>query len=303
MTNCGPGGSGIESCCTSLPVTGGTFYRTYTNNGDGGTGEADPATVSSFRLDRYLVTVGRFRQFVAAWSAGWTPPAGSGKHTHLNAGQGLVNAGATTDAGIVYETGWATADNGSIQATQANLSSCAWGSWTSIAGGQENSPMSCVNWYEAAAFCIWDAAFLPSDAEWEYAAAGGSEQREYPWGSADPGYANQYAIYECNYPNSFNSCGSWSFAPVGTTTLGVGAWGQFDLAGEVNEWNLDVPVVPIGFANPCADCTNVTTIPKDRVFRGGDASESASYFPLTTRTSLPPAEFEPGVGFRCARTP
>src|SRR5271165_983105 len=59
MTNCGPGGSGTESCCTSLPVTGGTFYRTFTNDGTGPTEEADPATVSGFRLDKYLVTVGR----------------------------------------------------------------------------------------------------------------------------------------------------------------------------------------------------------------------------------------------------
>jgi hypothetical protein len=51
MTNCG---ASSESCCTSIDVTGGTYYRTYTNNGTGATGEADPATVSSFRLDKYL---------------------------------------------------------------------------------------------------------------------------------------------------------------------------------------------------------------------------------------------------------
>ncbi len=57
MTDCGPGGSGTESCCTSLEVTGGTFYRTYDDTDawqspatlapDGGPiDEADPATVS-----------------------------------------------------------------------------------------------------------------------------------------------------------------------------------------------------------------------------------------------------------------
>jgi formylglycine-generating enzyme required for sulfatase activity len=60
-------GSGSESCCTSLEVTpNGPYYRTYANSGSGPSGEADPATVSAFRLDKYLVTVGRFRQFVNA---------------------------------------------------------------------------------------------------------------------------------------------------------------------------------------------------------------------------------------------
>ncbi len=99
LTNCG---AMSESCSTSLEVEGGTFYRTYTNDGSGPTGEADPATVSGFRMDKYLVTVGRFRRFVKAWDggsgldggAGYDPPAGSGKHTHLNGGQGLASEAA-----------------------------------------------------------------------------------------------------------------------------------------------------------------------------------------------------------------
>ena len=124
MTNCG---ASSESCCTSLEVTGGTFYRTYCERlASGPTGEADPATVSGFRLDKYLVTVGRFRQFVNAvlppdGGTGWLPPAGSGKHTHLNGGQGLATVGASPDAGVVYEPGWATSDNSNIAPTNANL--------------------------------------------------------------------------------------------------------------------------------------------------------------------------------------
>ena len=114
-----PGGTGSASCCTSLEVVGGTYSRTYTNSGSGPTGTADPATVSNFRLDEYEVTVGRFRQFVTAWNggSGWTPPAGSGKHTHLNGGQGLANSGS---AGT-YETGWVTSDNSNIAPTNGNL--------------------------------------------------------------------------------------------------------------------------------------------------------------------------------------
>ena len=59
--------------------------------------------------------------------------------------------------------------------------------------------MNCINSYEAVAFCIWDGGFLPTLSEWGYAAAGGNEQREYPWGATAPGTANQYAIYNCYY--------------------------------------------------------------------------------------------------------
>jgi hypothetical protein len=94
-------------------VIGGTFYRSYDLQVggmllglDGGPGgEADPVTVSTFMLDKYEVTVGRFRRFVDAWNGGWLPVGGAGKHTHLNGGYGL-NA---TDGG--YEPGWLASDD------------------------------------------------------------------------------------------------------------------------------------------------------------------------------------------------
>ncbi|HSY23936.1 MAG TPA: hypothetical protein VK841_17530 [Polyangiaceae bacterium] len=92
---------------------------------DGGTAESNPATISSVRIDKYDVTVGRFRQFVSAWNGGYTPPVGSGIHTHLNSGLGLVNSGApSSDAGAAYETGWSTAWNSAIAPTNSNLA-CA----------------------------------------------------------------------------------------------------------------------------------------------------------------------------------
>ncbi len=259
MTNCG---HSSESCCTSLEVAGGSFFRTYTNNGDGGGGEADPATVSGFRLDKYLVTVGRFRQFVnAVWpadgGAGWSPPAGSGKHAHLNGGLGLVDVGAAADAGTAYEPGWdATNWNPYIAPSSANLAcggSNGPSTWTSLPGSQENLPINCVNWYQAYAFCIWDGGFLASEAEWEYVAAGGDKQLEYPWGSSPPGTASQYAIYGSYYPSGSGSyTGIANVAPVGTATAGAASWGQLDMAGEFWQWNLDWATA--AYVNPCVDC-------------------------------------------------
>ena len=169
MQSCAPGGAGLtncgsdagESCCTSLEVSGGAYYRTYDGNAvlladggvelaaDGGaTGLGDPANVSGFRLDKYLVTVGRFRQFVSAWNggAGWLPAAGSGKHTHLNGGLGLA-AAPNVDAGQTYEPGWVASDDSNIAPTNGNLA-CEppYYTWTDTAGSQENLPINCVVW-------------------------------------------------------------------------------------------------------------------------------------------------------------
>jgi len=166
-----------------------------------------------------------------------------------------------------------------------------------------------VNWYEAYAFCIWDGGFLPSEAEWEYAAAGGSEQRNYPWGPVDPGTAppNEYAIYgdsvgNCYYPNGLESCtGPSNFAPVGSATGGAGKWGQFDLVGEVWEWQLDWEDA---YVHPCADCAGLSELPSSsRVIRGGAFNYAAARLvPWSVNGSVPTSRYN-GIGFRCARIP
>ena len=131
LTNCG---ASRESCCTSLAVTGGTFYRNWTDF---------PATLSAFRLDKYDVTVGRFRRFVAAWNAGYEPTPGSGKHAYLNDGKGLATGGV--DAGDGYEPGWAATYNVNVSPTDANLE-CGlpdpgyFYTWTTSAGARETDP-------------------------------------------------------------------------------------------------------------------------------------------------------------------
>ena len=293
VTTCGASG---ESCCTSLDVPGGTYYRTYASSGGGPTGEADPATVSGFRLDKYEVTVGRFRQFVNAWNggAGWLPAEGSGKHTHLNGGRGLVDVGV-----VAYEPGWATSDNGQVAPNDANLAcESQFDTWTTLAAQNESLPINCVNWWESYAFCAWDGGFLPSEAEWEYASAGGSQQLDYPWGSTDPGTTNLYAIYDCYYPSGSGPC-TGGAAPVGTATLGVGLWGQLDLAGNVNEWNLDWFA---RYADPCTDCAYLTAA-SYRVVRGGYFYNDPSYMLPAGRSDDPPAVRSVCIGFRCARAP
>jgi formylglycine-generating enzyme len=305
MSTCGAGGSGAESCCTSPRVPGGTFFRGYTNTGNGPTYEGNPATLSPFRLDKYPVTVGRFRQFLKAFNAGtWkdTVTAGSGKHAHLNEGKGLEAAGAPG----THEPGWVLEDDDLVAPSPTNLQCDTSASWTSTIGDGENRPMTCVNWYEAAAFCIWDGGFLPSEAELEFAEAGGAEQRKYPWGSTDPGTACpgtgcDYAIYGCYYPSGSGTCGSvLSVAPVGYARLGVGRWGQMDLVGNVWAWNLDRYDTPL---DPCNDCANVSNL-AGRVIRGGAFWFNASVLLSVTRYNNQAATNRGSdAGVRCARSP
>ena len=311
MTNCGsPGGS----CCVSALVTGGSYQRTYdpsdagTAATDGGdAGGADPATVSNFRLDELDVTVGRFRQFVkvvaptADGGAAWLPTAGSGKHAHLNGGLGLADIGSAADAGAANEPGWVASDDSKVSPTDVNLVSCgAASTWTPAAGANENLPINCVTWAEAYAFCIWDGGFLPSEAEWEYAAADGNARRAYPWGATDPGTMNRYAIYNCNYPDGSGVCGnSGNIAPVGTPTLGAGAWGQLDLAGNVWQWSLDWYA---NYVSPCADCVHATG-GSSRVLRGGSFREDISSLQPPFRNANDPGLRNDFVGIRCARKP
>ncbi|WP_437594993.1 formylglycine-generating enzyme family protein [Sorangium sp. So ce1000] len=291
-------------------VTGGTFYRTYSNNGSGATGTRDPATVSSFRLDKYELTVGRFRQYVNYLVAGGSPPAaGSGKHTHLNGGQGVADSGKRGS----FEPGWNSSwdryiptGQGAAATWTKNLTPTVYGTWTDKAGDNEMLPLTFMNWYEAHAFCIWDGGFLPTEAEWKYAAAGGDEQRMYPWGSMDPGSGNQVAIYDCYYPTGRrgNCTGVVNVPDVGSTPLGVGRFGQWDLSGSVWEWNLDVYA---NYASPCEDCANLTG-GTNRVLPGGGFHTGLMPYLLSSNRSA--VAYDPGnyrgdygVGVRCARTP
>jgi formylglycine-generating enzyme len=314
------GAASKDDCCASDEVRAGSFFRDY--DGVDALDMSHPASVSQFRLDRYEVTVGRFRQFVNATlagdaSPGWAPDGGSGKHTHLNGGNGLSSGG---DAAITFESGWdpswdAYVPNDEadwdIQLTQCSPEASIEGaptwtppdSWTPATGADENLPITCVNWYQAYAFCIWDGGFLPSTTEWNYAAAGGPLQYEYAWGFTNPGRNVDLANYGCFYPPKpfGNYCeGLGNLLPVGSVPAGVGVWGQMDLTGNVSEWILDSDPAP--YALPCVDCAT-TASGSTRGVRGGSCLSSLSVLSIPDEMYTPPAQPSGQYGLRCARLP
>jgi sulfatase modifying factor 1 len=293
---CGLNGS--EDCCTSPLVTGGTFYRSYDGEGSY-TSKAYPATVSDFRLDKFEITVGRFRKFVAAYS------------------QNMIPAGAGKNPNDASDPGWNAAWNTSLPTDAAALAASLHGTnqtWTPNAGANEDRPVNYINWLEASAFCIWDDGRLPTEAEWNYAAAGGSEQRRYPWGAAAPG-AN-LAVYGCDYNPHVGYCpgGVADIALVGSVSAGNGKWGQADLAGNLSEWTLDWAVSPYA-QTPCINCANTTEGQKQwdgneaaKVIRGGSFVPDNSDLPASSSllSSYRGSNYQQGnnypVGSRCARS-
>jgi formylglycine-generating enzyme required for sulfatase activity len=261
-----------------------------------------PATVSSYYLDQYEVTVGRFRTFVAAWVAGYRPPAGSGKHTHLAGG------------GIAGESGWDAAWSVELPATPADwdaalVCSGSLAVWTPTPGPNDAKPMTCLSWYEAYAFCIHDGAFLPTEAEWDYAAAGGSEQRVYPWSSpptstvVDP----SYAVYDCRADGSsggFANCALSDIPNVGCRSpLGDGRWGHADLGGSAIEWVLDWWASPYR-STDCIDCADLTSTTGNRIYRSGSFIDSEAVMLVASHDYYGgPAGRGSGTGVRCARAP
>ena len=284
---CGP--SGTDDCCSiATPIPGGTYYRSYDVASDGMYPNMSyPATVSAFSLDKYEVTVGRFRKFVEAGM-------GTGEHPPPSA------AGARTLNGSPQQGGWDPAWNADLAPDTATIVAkvkCdgTFQTWTDAPGANEELPINCVTWYEAFAFCAWDGGFMPTEAEWNFAAAGGGEQRAYPWSS--PAGSTTIDCTVANYRDCTNPPDGSAHRVGNESPKGDSLWGQADLAGNVWEWTLDNYQTP--YATPCDDCAFIieSTL---RVTRGGSFRTDVPDLRTGSRLYVPAANrFDYGV--RCAR--
>lgn len=151
-------------------------------------------------------------------------------------------------------------------------------------------PISCVGHAAAAAFCRQRGARLPSEAEWEYAARGGTAARAFPWGDAPPTCEIAATLRS---DSTAKSCSGSRPARAGTHPLGRSPFGIEDLAGNLEEWVADFYVEPRPTAPPQSGASFV--------LRGGSWLLGPSYAETTVRSAGSAMEAGPGVGFRCAK--
>jgi formylglycine-generating enzyme required for sulfatase activity len=240
--------------------------------GDHETPEHD-TLLGNFSLDLYEVTVGRFREFVETYD-NLNLQAGEGAHARI--------------VGSGWQTEFQSLLPANEHALRDSLQCGDGGSFTAVAETSEALPVNCVGWGVAFAYCAKIGGRLPTEAEWEYAAAGGSENRLYPWGSAAP---------QPERASAFPS----PLVPAGSLGEGQGRYGQFDLAGNVWEWALDW--LDTGWYSDqgigCEDCARVTT-GTHRVLRGGAHSYQEVTLRAAARSGELPEARDPSIGFRCA---
>jgi formylglycine-generating enzyme required for sulfatase activity len=266
-----------DSCCRARYVPSGLFHlgRDVIEPGI-------PAIVSSFYLDQFEVTVGRFRAFIFEYDD-WLPTlqAEAGEHPLI--------------PGTGWQLEWSEFLPRNAEELRSEVETCFSIPYSTMTSetADPNLPMNCASWYEAFAFCVWDGGRLPSEAEWEYAAAGGGENRHYPWGEV-PDTGGDRAVYDCGAPPD-RTC---SIPPVGSRQLGAARWGHLDLAGSMQEWAFDLVALYPNFCNNCANFAEGGA----RAARGGSWSEPLpERLDVAIRTGIEPTFRLHFVGFRCAR--
>ncbi len=153
-------------------------------------------------------------------------------------------------------------------------------------------PVVHVGWRDTEIYCNWLSELtgkkhrLPTEQEWEKAARGGLEQKQYPWGDEEPDDRAHFGFrayaWEMN-PEGPQTCRVGSFQPNG--------YGLFDMAGNVFEWTSDY-YKPYGVESGTGKVF--------RVARGGCWSTEADLLRCAYRMSFYHKTFDFFIGFRCA---
>jgi formylglycine-generating enzyme len=164
-------------------------------------------------------------------------------------------------------------------------------------------PVVHISWNDAAAYAAWAGKSLPTEAQWEYAARGGLEQKLYPWGDElTPDGQHLCNIWQGEFPRINTAEDGYPFTnPV--DAFPPNNYGLYSITGNVWEWCADwfTSTLP---APPQIDPTGPAQ-GEAKVMKGGSFLCHASYcnrYRVAARTSNTPDSSASNIGFRCVRS-
>jgi len=252
-------------------VKGGTFQMGSNESSD--EKPIHSVTVSDFYIGKYEVTNEEYCKFLNAY------------------GSDKVKSGTYSGETMIYLSNekydakydWGIHKSGSR--------------WTP-ASGKEKHPVIYVTWFGANEYCKWAGGRLPTEAEWEYAARGGSKSNGYTYsGSNTIGNVAWYDENSYDKGSSHTDYGTHVVGTKKTNELGI-----YDLSGNVWEWCSDWYGSDYYSSSP-SNNPNGASSGSNRALRGGSWYDDATHCRVAYRYYDYSTNSDYYDGFRLARRP
>ena len=256
-------------------IPGGTF-KMGTDEGFPFEGPVHEVSVKAFWMEKHEVTVEAFEKFIVATKY-------------------------KTEA---EKFGW----SGVFDPKQGQWTKCDGADWKHPTGPESKAepkhPVVHVSYADAQAYAKWAGKRLPTEAEFEFAARGGKDQK-FAWGNElYPGGKCMANAWQGMFPmEDQGKDGFKGLAPVGS--FPANAYGLLDITGNVWEWSSDW-FDPEYYQHSPKENPTGPAQGTERVLRGGSWLCAENYclgYRVAARNKTAPDSGLNNLGFRCVRDP